>query len=40
MNAFGAILSDEEIAAVVNHERTHWGNSAPLVTPTDVRALR
>jgi len=40
MPAFAAQLSDEEIAAVVNHERTSWGNSAPLVTPEDVAALR
>ncbi|MDT3683336.1 MAG: cytochrome c [Truepera sp.] len=40
MPPFAAQLSDEEIAAVVNHERTSWGNSAPLVTPADVAALR
>jgi len=40
MPAFAEQLSDEEIAAVVNHERTSWGNSAPLVTPADVAALR
>ena len=40
MPPFGATLSDEDIAAVTNHERTQWGNDAPLVTVTDVRALR
>ncbi len=40
MPPFGALLSDEEVAAVVNHERTQWGNSAPLVSPADVEALR
>ncbi len=33
-------LSDGEIAAVVNHERTSWGNSAPTVTATDVAGIR
>ena len=40
MPPFGATLSDEDIAAVANHERTQWGNDAPLVTVTEVRALR
>lgn len=40
MPPFGSALSDEEIAAVVNHERSEWGNSAPLVTADDVAALR
>jgi len=33
-------LSDGEIAAVVNHERTSWGNSAPTVTAGDVAKVR
>lgn len=40
MPPFGAILSDADVAAVVNHERTQWGNSAPLVTEEDVAVLR
>jgi mono/diheme cytochrome c family protein len=40
MPAFGTQLSDEEIAAVVNHERKSWGNSAPLTTPAEVAAVR
>lgn len=40
MPAFGSQLSDAEIAAIVNHERTSWGNDAPTVTPDDVAALR
>ena len=40
MPSFGALLSDADVAAVVNHERTHWGNDAPLVTEADVAALR
>ncbi len=33
-------LSDGEIAAVVDHERTSWGNSAPTVTAADVARIR
>lgn len=33
-------LTDEEVAAVVNHERTSWGNDAPLVTPERVAEIR
>lgn len=33
-------LSDGEIAAVVNHERTSWGNHAPTVTAGDVANVR
>ncbi len=33
-------LSDAEVAAVVNHERTSWGNSSPQVTARDVSAVR
>jgi mono/diheme cytochrome c family protein len=40
MPPFKTILSDADIAAVVNHERTSWGNAAPLVGPADVAALR
>lgn len=40
MPPFGSALSDDEIAAVVNHERTQWGNDAPLVSAEDVAALR
>ncbi|MNL82723.1 Cytochrome c-552 precursor [compost metagenome] len=39
MPPFGQ-LSDEEIAAVVNHERTSWGNKGSAVTPAQVKALR
>jgi len=34
------VLSDEEIAAVVNHERTQWGNSAKIVNIEEVKRLR
>lgn len=40
MPAFASQLSDAEIAAVVDHERTSWGNAAPTVTPDQVKTLR
>lgn len=40
MPGFGALLDDDQIAAVVNHERTQWGNDAPTITPGDVAELR
>lgn len=40
MPAWAALLSDEEVAAVVNHERSSWGNSAPPVTSEFVAAIR
>ena len=40
MPAWADQLSDEEIAAVVNHERTSWGNTAPTVSADDVARLR
>ncbi len=33
-------LSDADIAAIIDHERTSWGNNAPLVTPSDVKRAR
>jgi mono/diheme cytochrome c family protein len=41
MPAFGDMLSDEQIANVVNYVRTHFGNSyAEPVTADDVKAVR
>ncbi|MFB6374582.1 MAG: cbb3-type cytochrome c oxidase subunit II, partial [Bradymonadaceae bacterium] len=40
MPAFGDKLSDDEIAAVINHERTSWGNDAPTVTADEVADIR
>lgn len=40
MQPFGTLLSDEEVAAVINHERTSWGNDAPTVTAEDVAKVR
>jgi cytochrome c oxidase subunit 2 len=35
-----ASLSDQEIAAIIDHERTSWGNNAPLITPGAVARQR
>jgi mono/diheme cytochrome c family protein len=40
MPAWGSQLSDEEIAAIINYERSAWGNSADTVTPEQVAAVR
>jgi mono/diheme cytochrome c family protein len=40
MPAFAAQLSDAEIAAVIDHERTSWGNHGALVTPGQIRRGR
>lgn len=40
MPAFADVLSDDEIAAVINHERTSWGNDSKLVTPKQVAEVR
>jgi cytochrome c oxidase cbb3-type subunit 2 len=40
MPAFADVLTDAEIAAVINHERSSWGNNAPKVTVEDVRKAR
>ena len=40
MPAWADQLSDEEVAAVVNHERTSWGNDAPTVTAAEVAEIR
>ncbi len=40
MPAWGQQLSDEEIAAVVNHERTSWANKAPTTRAAAVAAVR
>jgi mono/diheme cytochrome c family protein len=33
-------LSDADIAAIVDHERTSWGNNAPTITPDVVKRAR
>ncbi|HEX6929129.1 MAG TPA: cytochrome c oxidase subunit II [Gammaproteobacteria bacterium] len=41
MAAFGAMLSDEEIAAVITYERNSWGHdTGDLVKPSDIKAAR
>ncbi len=40
MPGFADQLSDEDVALIVNHERTSWGNEAPTVTPADVERVR
>ena len=40
MPGFSALLDDRQVAAVVNHERTQWGNSAPTVSAEDIAKLR
>lgn len=40
MPPFASQLSDKDIANIIDHERSSWGNKAPLVTPKDVGTLR
>jgi len=40
MPAWGVQLSDKEIAAVINHERSNWGNNGRLITVKDVEKIR
>ena len=41
MQAFGAQLSDTEIAAVITYQRNAWGNdTGDTVQPTDIKAAR
>jgi cytochrome c oxidase cbb3-type subunit 2 len=40
MPGFADQFDDDQVAAIVNHERTSWGNDAPTVTAEDVSARR
>lgn len=40
MPGLAAALNDEEIAAIVNHERTSWGNDASKISPEEVSKIR
>jgi len=40
MPAWADQLSDDEAAAVINHERTSWGHNAPTVTAQEVAKIR
>lgn len=33
-------LSNDDIAAIIDHERTSWGNNAPIITPDEVGRAR
>lgn len=35
-----AQLSDADVAAVIDHERTSWGNNAPVIAPEQVQRSR
>jgi mono/diheme cytochrome c family protein len=40
MPSFAGLLSDQEIAAILSHERNAWSNSASLVTAEQVAQVR
>jgi mono/diheme cytochrome c family protein len=40
MPAWAEQLSDEEVAAVINHERTNWGNNTSTIRPSEVAKVR
>jgi cytochrome c oxidase cbb3-type subunit 2 len=40
MPGFSTLLNDDEVSAVINHERTSWGNDALEVSPERVAAER
>ncbi len=40
MPAFGWVLSDAQVAAVVTYVRNSWGNAAPAVAADEVRGAR
>ena len=41
MQAFGAQLTDTEIAAVITYQRNAWGNNTgEMVQPTEIKAAR
>lgn len=40
MPAFASQLSDAQIAAVIDHERTSWQNHGPTITPEEVKRDR
>ncbi|GAA0892679.1 cbb3-type cytochrome c oxidase subunit II [Fulvivirga kasyanovii] len=40
MPPFKDQLTDEEVSAIANHERSSWGNSAEMVTPEEVKKIR
>ncbi len=40
MVGFADQLTDEEIAAIMNHEKSSWGNNAPKITVDEVKKIR
>jgi cytochrome c oxidase cbb3-type subunit II len=40
MPGFAGLLSDEEISAIANHERSSWGNKAGTVSADDIKKIR
>ncbi|MCB0409956.1 MAG: cytochrome c [Flavobacteriales bacterium] len=40
MPAFSDQLSDAEVAAIANHEKTSWGNNAQTISEEDVKKVR
>ena len=40
MPGFAASLSDEQISAIMNHERSSWGNEAPPVSAEQIKKIR
>ena len=40
MPPLGQLMSDDQVAAVVNYVRTHFGNDQDAVTAEDVKAVR
>lgn len=40
MPAWAEQLSDEEVVAVINHERSSWGNTAPNISQQEVAKVR
>ncbi|WP_339811393.1 cbb3-type cytochrome c oxidase subunit II [uncultured Imperialibacter sp.] len=40
MPAFASQLTNEQIAAIANHERNSWGNSAAKISAEDVKKIR
>ena len=40
MPPFGITLGDNQVADIIDYERTSWGNRAPLATAREVAAVR
>jgi cytochrome c oxidase subunit 2 len=41
MAGFGAMLNDEQLAAIITYQRNAWGNdTGDLVNPADIAAAR